>query len=86
MAFKKDPRKKGRKPVKRQARKGACRLCKSGEVPDYKAFEQLAQFTSDRGRILGRRITDTCSKHQRLLTKEIKRARHLALLKFVAKA
>jgi small subunit ribosomal protein S18 len=72
-----------KKRLKTRARKGACRLCKQGVTPSYKAFDQLAQFTSDRGRIIPRKITDLCAKHQRQVTQEIKRARHLALLKFV---
>ena len=49
---------------------------------DYKNSEMLRKFISDRGKILPRRITGTCSKHQRELTIAIKRARHVALLPF----
>ena len=78
------PRSNKKKRVRRLANKDNCHLCKSGEQPNYQAFEKLAKYTSDRGRILNRSITRVCAKHQRLIALEIKRARHLALLKFVA--
>jgi small subunit ribosomal protein S18 len=51
---------------------------------DYKNVEQLRGFLSDRAKILARRQTGTCAKHQRALTRAIKRAREMALLPFVA--
>jgi small subunit ribosomal protein S18 len=51
---------------------------------DYKAFNFLRRFVSDRGRIETRRKTGTCAKHQRALAQAIKRARHLALLPYTA--
>ncbi len=50
---------------------------------DYKDFEKLRGYVSDRGKIEPRRRTGTCAKHQRLLATAIKRARHLALLPYV---
>lgn len=50
---------------------------------DYKQVDILSRFISDRGKILRRRKTGTCAKHQRGLTVAIKRARHLALLPYV---
>ncbi len=66
-------------------KKRVCRFCK-GMIKDidYKNVEMIRRFVSERGKILPRRITGTCAKHQRLLAKEIKRARILALLPFVA--
>ncbi len=51
-------------------------------VIDYKNPDLLRKFISDRGKILPRRVTGTCAKHQRGLTISIKRARHVALLPF----
>jgi small subunit ribosomal protein S18 len=61
-----------------------CYFCQNKKVPDYKEFEVLRKFISDRGKISGRGRTGVCAKHQRLLAKAIKGARHLALLPFVA--
>lgn len=52
---------------------------------DYKDVDTLAQFITERGKILPRRITGVSHFHQKLLTKAIKRARYIALLPFVAK-
>ncbi len=49
---------------------------------DYKDINKLRRFVSERGKILPRRITGTCAKHQRALTVAIKRARHIALLAY----
>lgn len=69
--------------VKRvQARKKVCKFCSENLPLTYKKPEILRQFISDRAKILPRRITGTCSKHQRRLKVEIKRARILALLPF----
>src|SRR3712207_3567266 len=51
---------------------------------DYKDIKRLQRYISDRGKILPRRRTGTCAKHQRGLSTAIKRARHVALLPFVA--
>jgi small subunit ribosomal protein S18 len=51
---------------------------------DYKDLDTLRQFISERGKILPRRITGVSAYHQRLLAKAVKRARHMALLPFVA--
>ena len=63
-----------------------CRFCrdKAREI-DYKDVGALRRFTTDRGKILPRRITGTCAKHQRRLANAIKRARTLAFLPFVQK-
>lgn len=70
----------GRKP-----RKKVCAFCvdKVEEI-DYKDIAKLRKFTSDRAKILPRRVTGTCAKHQRELTVAIKRARNVALLPYVA--
>jgi small subunit ribosomal protein S18 len=52
---------------------------------DYKDIDLLRRFVTDRGKILPRRITGTCAKHQRMVTVAINRARNIALLPFVDK-
>ena len=64
-------------------KKKVCKFCAQKVKADYKIPEALRRFTTDRGKILPRRITGTCAKHQRALTVEIKKARCLALLPFV---
>lgn len=62
-------------------RKKFCRFCADKELPlDYKRPDVLRDFVTERGKIIARRITGTCAKHQRALTNEIKRARQMALL------
>lgn len=58
-----------------------CAFCvDKSQVIDYKNSGRLLHFITDRGKIAPRRRSGTCAKHQRLLAREIKRARHLALL------
>jgi small subunit ribosomal protein S18 len=58
-----------------------CSFCADkAQVIDYKNPEKLLHFITDRGKIAPRRKSGTCARHQRLLAREIKRARHLALL------
>ncbi|MCF8085306.1 MAG: 30S ribosomal protein S18 [Desulfohalobiaceae bacterium] len=73
MAFKFTPRKK------------FCRFCADKDMPlDYKRPDILGNFVTDRGKIIARRITGTCAKHQRRLTREIKKSRQMALLYYTA--
>lgn len=65
-------------------RKKVCRFCANKAKIDYKDSDGLRRFTTERGKILPRRITGTCAKHQRELAREIKRARSICLLPFVA--
>ncbi len=53
-------------------------------MPDYKEFEILRKFISERGKIMGRDKSGVCARHQRRLAKAIKYDRHLALLPFVS--
>ena len=64
-------------------RKKVCRFCTQKAKIDYKDADGLRRYTTERGKILPRRITGTCAKHQRRLALEIKRARALALLPYV---
>ncbi|MBI4811401.1 MAG: 30S ribosomal protein S18 [Ignavibacteriales bacterium] len=62
-----------------------CRFCESKEIYiDYKDEKRLLKFISEQGKIIPKRITGTCAKHQRQLVQAIKRARHLALIPFVS--
>ena len=76
MAYNKGPR-KGRRKV--------CQFCVDKvEAIDYKDVAKLRKFTSERAKILPRRVTGTCVRHQRDLTTAIKRARQIALLPYTA--
>jgi small subunit ribosomal protein S18 len=67
------------------ARRKVCGFCADKiRVADYKDVKRLQRYVSDRGKILPRRRTGTCARHQRSLTTAIKRARHMALLPFAA--
>ncbi len=62
-----------------------CRFCENKEIYiDYKDEKRLVRFISEQGKIIPKRITGTCAKHQRQLVQAIKRARHLALIPFVS--
>ena len=66
-------------------RKKICNFCaEKAEVIDYKDALKLRKYVSERSKILPRRITGTCAKHQRELTIAIKRARHIALLPYIS--
>lgn len=66
-------------------RKKVCRFCAKNAAPlDYKDVDTLRQFISERGKILPRRVTGCCAKHQRAVTTAVKRARHLALLPYMS--
>ena len=64
--------------------KRVCRFCANKAKIDYKDAEGLRRFTTERGKILPRRITGTCAKHQKELARAIKRARAICLLPYVA--
>lgn len=70
-------------PKFRKARKKVCPLCADKNfVLDYKNSDQLRKFVSDKGKILPRRATGACAKHQRDITLAVKRARHIAVLPY----
>ncbi len=73
-------RERGRRP-----RRKVCSFCvdKATEI-DYKDAAKLHKYISERGKIVPRRISGCCAKHQRMLTTAIKRARNVALLPFSA--
>ena len=85
MAFNKAADREGA-PMKRRPmhrRKKVCVFCGKDNVIDYKDTNKLKRYISERGKILPRRITGNCAKHQRALTVAIKRARHVALMPYV---
>ena len=72
-----------RRPRRRFTRRKVCFFCSERiDVLDYKDEKRLRRFITEQGKILPRRITGTCSQHQRTLTTAIKRARNVALLPY----
>ena len=69
----------------RRIRPKVCRFCENKEqYIDYKDDRKLRRYVTERGKIIPRRMSGTCAKHQRMLTKALKRARHLAILPYSA--
>lgn len=78
---------KSESPMRRRnvrRRKKVCVFCadKTNAAIDYKDVNKLKRYVSERGKILPRRISGNCAKHQRALTVAIKRARHIALMPY----
>ncbi len=70
-------------PEIRRKKRKVCQMC-TGKTVNYKNVEDLKKYVSgERGKILPRRVTGNCAKHQRFIAGEIKKARHMALLPFV---
>ncbi len=70
-------------PKFRKAKKKVCALCNDKNfVLDYKNAEQLKKFINEKGKILPRRATGACAKHQRFITLQVKRARHIAIIPY----
>lgn len=70
---------------RRRIKKKVCAFCGDKiEFIDYKDLARLRRFISEKGKILPRRISGNCAKHQREMTIAIKRARHIALLPFTS--
>ncbi len=72
-----------RRPGGMHRRKKVCVFCGKDHEIDYKDVTTLKRYISERGKILPRRITGNCAKHQRALTVAIKRARQMALMPYV---
>ncbi len=69
----------------RKPRRKVCSFCVEKVTSiDYKSVARIRRFLSERGKIVPRRTSGTCAHHQRLLSGAIKRARHVALLPYVA--
>ena len=74
-----------RRPRGRKPRRKVCQFCVDKvEHIDYKDLARLRRFVTERGKILPRRMSGNCAKHQRQLSIAIKRARHVALLPYSA--
>lgn len=72
-----------KKPMRKPMRKKVCAFCvDKAEAIDYKDVAKLKKYTTEKGKILSRRMTGVCAKHQRLLSTAIKRARVADLLPF----
>ncbi len=71
--------------MNRKPRKKVCQFCQEKATSiDYKEIGKLKKYVTERGKILPRRITGACAKHQRMVTRAIKRSRSIALLPYVA--
>ncbi|MGI6172810.1 MAG: 30S ribosomal protein S18 [Christensenellales bacterium] len=76
---------RARRPRGRRPRRKVCTFCvEKVQHIDYKDTNRLRRFTNERGKILPRRMSGTCAKHQRQLSTAIKRARTIALLPYAA--
>ena len=75
-----------KRPSKKpMARKKVCIFCADGvDEVDYKDVAKLRKFITEKGKIVPRRMSGTCAKHQRVVTEAVKRAREMALLPYVA--
>ena len=74
-----------KKPFKRVPRRKVCVFCQEKvEVIDYKDVNRLKKFVTESGKMLPRRMSGNCAKHQRQLSEAIKRARAIALLPYTA--
>jgi small subunit ribosomal protein S18 len=75
----------GKRVARTPFRRKRCRFCVDKvETVDYKDVQRLRKCVTDRGKIIPRRISATCSRHQRQLTMAIKHARYMAILPYVA--
>ena len=75
----------GKDPTRRGSRGRGCPFCHESELLiDYKDPSTLRYFITDRGKLIPRRVSGVCAKHQRALTNAVKRARDIALLPFTA--
>ena len=73
-------------PKFRKMRKKVCVMCANKDyILDYKNADQMKKFVNEKGKILPRRATGACAKHQRDITQAVKRARHIAILPFTNK-
>ncbi|PIQ70200.1 30S ribosomal protein S18 [Candidatus Shapirobacteria bacterium CG03_land_8_20_14_0_80_40_19] len=76
-------KKRKKRLIRRPKTPERCYFCETKSALDYKQPEILRKFITERGKISSREYSGICSKHQRRLTKEIKKARFLSLLPFV---
>jgi small subunit ribosomal protein S18 len=86
MAQQRDERRRRRAPAHQaQPRRKNCFFCREKvEEVDYKNYNQLRRYVSEKGKIRSRRITGACRRHQRQVAVAVKRAREMALLPYVS--
>ena len=77
--------KKRIKRIRKPKTKESCYFCKEKKDPSFKDIQVLKRFLTERNKIISRSRSGVCAKHQKDLSKNIKRARHLALLPFTAR-
>jgi small subunit ribosomal protein S18 len=72
-------------PQKKKIRRSTtpCAYCVKGIEPDYKNTEDLSQYTAGRSRIVSRMTTGICQKHQKRMSRAIKRARYLSMMPYI---
>lgn len=74
-----------KKPMRKPARRKVCNFCvEKSDFIDYKDVNKLKKYLTESGKILPRRMTGVCARHQRELAVAIKRARQMALIPYVA--
>jgi small subunit ribosomal protein S18 len=74
-----------KRPMRKPARRKVCNFCvDKAESIDYKDIAKLRKYMAESGKILPRRMTGVCARHQRELAVAIKRARQMALIPYVA--
>jgi len=79
-------RRRERSEMGMRFRRKVCRFCEDkSEALDYKDLRRLERLVSERGKILSRRLTGTCARHQRMVQRAVKRARYMALLPYMKK-
>ena len=72
-----------KRPIRKGGRRKVCAFCvEKAEKIDYKDVNKLKKYITEKGKILPRRMTGTCAKHQRELSEAVKQARIVALLPF----
>lgn len=76
------PMEKEYKKIRRQPRRKVCAFCAEKLTIDYKDVARLRKYITEKGKILPRRQTGTCAKHQREIANAIKRARYMALIPY----
>ena len=63
-------------------KKKVCMMCTKNAVVDYKDPETLKRYTNEKGKIVPRRVTGNCAEHQRVIAKEVKKARFMGILPY----
>ena len=78
------PKREGRDKDGRKGKRKVCLFCANKIVPDYKNYDMMNRFITERGKIMTQRASGCCASHQRALAKQIKRARQIGIVPFTA--